>query len=78
MSIQKQVNEVLLEILEISEGDITASATLLNDLGASSVDVVELLAALENEFDIDIPDDDAEKIRSVQAIYDYVASKIGN
>ena len=78
MSVQKQVNEVLLEILEISEGDITASATLITDLGASSVDLVEVIAALENEFDLDISEDDAEKIRSVQAIYDYIASKTGN
>lgn len=75
MSIQKQVNEILLEILEISEGDIKANASIANDLGASSVDLVEVIAALENEFDLDIPEDDIEDIRTVQAIYDYIGSK---
>ena len=49
----------------------------MRDLKASSVDIVEILAALENEFDLEIPDDDAAHMRSVQGIYDYVASKKG-
>ena len=75
MSIEEKLNEVLLEILDVEEKDITPTAHLINDLGASSVDLVEIVAGVENEFDIDISDKDAEKIRTVQALIDYVKER---
>ena len=72
MSIEEKLKEVLLEILDVEEEDITPTAHLINDLGASSVDLVEIVAGVENEFDIDISDKDAQKIRTVQALIDYV------
>ena len=72
MSIEERLNAVLLEILDVEEEDITPAAHLINDLGASSVDLVEIVAGVENEFDIDIPDKDAQKIRTVQALIDYI------
>jgi len=72
MSVEEKLNAVLLEILDVEEKDITPAAHLINDLGASSVDLVEIVAGVENEFDIDIPDKDAQKIRTVQALIDYI------
>jgi acyl carrier protein len=72
MSKQEQIHEIFLDILEVEESDIKPSASLINDLGASSVDLVEVIAALENEFDIDISEEDAEEIRTVQHVYDFV------
>ena len=72
MSIEERLTAVLLEILDVEEKDITPTAHLINDLGASSVDLVEIVAGVENEFDIDISDKDAQKIRTVQALIDYV------
>ena len=63
MSIEKTLNEILLDILEIEENDIVPEASITGELGASSVDVVEIVAALESELDIDIPDEDLEKKR---------------
>jgi len=72
MSIEERLTAVLLEILDVEEREITPTAHLINDLGASSVDLVEIVAGVENEFDIDIADKDAQKIRTVQALIDYV------
>jgi acyl carrier protein len=72
MSIEEKLKEVLIEILDVEEKDITPNTHLITDLGASSVDLVEIVAGIENEFDIDIPDKDAQKIRTVQALIDYV------
>ena len=72
MSIEEKLTSVLLEILDVEEKDITPTAHLINDLGASSVDLVEIVAGVENEFDIDISDKDAQTIRTVQALIDYI------
>lgn len=72
MSIEERLTAVLLEILEVEEKDIIPTAHLINDLGASSIDLTEIVAGVENEFDIDISDKDAQKIRTVQALIDYV------
>jgi acyl carrier protein len=73
-TIEAKVKDILLELLDTSEEKITPSASLINDLGASSVDLVEILAELENEFDVNISDEEAEGIRTVQSILDYVQS----
>lgn len=75
MSVPEQVRDILLEILDVKEEEVVPQATLLRDLRASSVDLVEIVAALENEFDVSISDDEATELRSVQAICDFVSAK---
>lgn len=76
-TIEAKVKDILLDLLDTSEEKITPDASLINDLGASSVDLVEVLAELENEYDIDISDEQAERIRTVQSIIDFVQSATG-
>ncbi|MBI1921103.1 MAG: acyl carrier protein [Geobacter sp.] len=71
-SIDKRVKEIIAEQLGVDEGQVTNDASFMDDLGADSLDTVELVMALEEEFDIEIPDDDAEKIQSVQDAIDYI------
>jgi len=75
MAVEDTVKEILLEILEVDEKDIVPKAHLIKDLSASSVDLVVIMAAVENEFDMDIPDEDAPEIRTVQALMDYIKKK---
>ena len=75
MSNEEKVKECLLDILDVDENEIVPTAHLRKDLEASSVDLVEILAALENEFDIDIPDEDGPKLLVVQDIIDYIKVK---
>ena len=65
------------ESLGISADEIVASASFIDDLGADSLDIVELVMAIEKSFDIEIPDEDAEKIATVQDAIDYVSSQKG-
>ena len=69
-----KVKELIVEKLGVSEAEVTDDASFTNDLGADSLDAVELIMRLEEEFGIDIPDDDAEKITTVQAAVDYINS----
>lgn len=64
-----------MEQLDANEDEVTPSASFVDDLGADSLDVVELVMGLEEEFDIEIPDEDAEKISSVQDAVTYVDEK---
>lgn len=73
MSVEIKVKDILLEILEVEEKDIIPTAHLRQDLQASSVDLVEILAAIENEFDLEISDEGADNLLTVQAIIDYVS-----
>ncbi|HLH80640.1 MAG TPA: acyl carrier protein [Chthonomonas sp.] len=70
-----RVRKVLLERLDVTEEEIVPEASLVNDLKADSLDVVEIVLRLEDEFTIDIPDEDAEKIVTVQDIVDYIDKK---
>ena len=72
MSIEERVKKIVAEQLGSGEDEITNESSFIDDLGADSLDTVELVMALEEEFDIEIPDDDAEKIATVQAAIDYV------
>jgi acyl carrier protein len=63
--------------LQIDENQVTPDASFMDDLGADSLDTVELIMALEEEFDIEIPDSDAEKIRTVKDALDYMESHTG-
>lgn len=70
--IEERVSDIIVEQLGVKKEDVINSAMLVDDLGADSLDAVELVMALEEEFDMEIPDDEAEKITSVQAAIDYV------
>lgn len=67
-----KVKEIIVEQLGVSEDAITNEASFIDDLGADSLDIVELIMALEEEFDIEIPDADAEKIVSVGDVVEYI------
>ena len=72
MSIEERVKKIIVEQLGVKEEDVKPEATFVEDLGADSLDTVELVMALEEEFDIEIPDEEAEKITTVQSAIDYV------
>ena len=76
VEIKNRIVEIIANQLGIEEDDVTAEASVIDDLGADSLDVVELVMALEEEFDLEIPDEEAEKIKSVQNIFDYMASAL--
>lgn len=75
MNTFERVKKVLIEQLDISEDEVTLTASIQDDLGADSLDVVEIVMGLEEEFDIEIPDEDAEKLPSVQQIVEYIDEK---
>ena len=72
MSIEERVKKIIVEQLGVKEEDVKPEASFVVDLGADSLDTVELVMALEEEFDIEIPDEEAEKITTVQSAIDYV------
>ena len=76
VEIKNRIVEIIATQLGIEEEDVTAAASVIDDLGADSLDVVELVMALEEEFDLEIPDEEAEKIKNVQNIFDYMASAL--
>jgi acyl carrier protein len=78
-AIEEKVKQIIVEQLGVDEGEVTSSASFVDDLGADSLDQVELIMAFEEAFDIEIPDEDAEKIKSVQDAVDYVGknAKVG-
>lgn len=75
MSTFDRVKKVVVEQLDVNEDEVTPSASFVDDLGADSLDVVELVMGLEEEFDIEIPDEDAEKIATVADAVGYVEEK---
>ncbi|MDO4705517.1 acyl carrier protein [Allofranklinella schreckenbergeri] len=72
--IEARVKKIIAEQLGVEESQVTNEKSFVTDLGADSLDTVELVMALEDEFDIEIPDEDAEKITTVQAAIDYANS----
>lgn len=68
----EKVKEIIVEQLGVDESEVTAEASFIDDLGADSLDIVELIMALEEEFDLEIPDEDAEKIRVVDDAVKYI------
>ncbi|MBW1893754.1 MAG: acyl carrier protein [Deltaproteobacteria bacterium] len=72
MSIKDKIVKVISDKLSIDRVEVVPNASLVDDLGADSLDLVELIMSMEEEFDIEIPDDDAEKIITVQHAIDYV------
>ena len=72
MSIEERVKKIIVEQLGFKVEEVKPEASFIEDLGADSLDTVELVMALEEEFDIEIPDEEAEKITTVQSAIDYV------
>jgi acyl carrier protein len=73
--LQSRVTKVIVEQLGVKEEDVKPEASFIDDLGADSLDTVELVMALEEEFDTEIPDEEAEKIRTVGDVMAFVADK---
>jgi acyl carrier protein len=71
-TIEERVKKIVIEQLGVKEDEVTANASFVDDLGADSLDTVELVMALEEEFETEIPDEDAEKITTVQQAVDYI------
>jgi acyl carrier protein len=76
-SIEEKVKEIIVERLGVNEVDVTPEASFIDDLGADSLDTVELVMAFEDGFGIEIPDEDAEKIQCVQDAINYIKEKAG-
>lgn len=76
MSVFERVKAIIVEQLGVDESEVTMDASFIDDLGADSLDIVELVMALEEEFDITIPDEDAEKIRTVGEAVKYIQDHI--
>ena len=77
MSYEDKVKEIIVEQLGVDPEEVTNEASFIDDLGADSLDTVELVMAFEEEFNIEIPDEDAEKLVTVGAAIEYLNSKIG-
>ena len=73
-SIEERVKKIVVEQLGVNEGEVKPDASFVDDLGAASLDTVELVMALEEEFDCEIPDEQAEKITTVKQAIDYINS----
>ncbi|MDA2935299.1 acyl carrier protein [Acidobacteria bacterium AH-259-D05] len=71
-SVEESVKAIIVDQLGVSEADVTSSAHFVDDLGADSLDTVELVMKFEEDFDMEIPDEDAEKIQTVQNAIDYI------
>ena len=71
-SVEERVKQIIVEQLGVDEAEVTANASFVDDLGADSLDTVELVMAFEEAFEIEIPDEDAEKIRTVQDAVTYI------
>ncbi|MCC6543417.1 MAG: acyl carrier protein [Nitrospirae bacterium] len=76
MSVEEKVKKIVGEQLGVDEEEITPDASFVEDLGADSLDTVELVMAFEEEFSIEIPDEDAEKIITVQNSVDYIRERM--
>ena len=76
-SIEERVAKMVAEQLGVKEDDVKAASSFVEDLGADSLDTVELIMALEEEFDTEIPDEEAEKIATVQNAIDYINANLG-
>ncbi len=74
-SVEQKVKHIIVEQLGVDEGEVKADASFVDDLGADSLDVVELVMALEEEFGLEISDEDAEKLVSVQHAITYIESQ---
>mgnify|MGYP000869580705 FL=1 len=74
MEVLDTIKQIIADQLGIDEDEVVPEASFIDDLGADSLDIVELIMAFEEEFDMEIPDEDAEKIKTVQNVVDYIKS----
>jgi acyl carrier protein len=72
MAVEEKVKQIIVEQLQVDEAEVTPGASFQEDLGADSLDVVELVMQFEEAFDLEIPDEDAEKIKTVKDAIDYI------
>ena len=70
-----KIKSIVVEQLGVDEDQVTEDASFIDDLGADSLDTVELIMAFEEEFDVEIPDEDAQKIKTVKDVIEYIESK---
>ncbi|HXG34494.1 MAG TPA: acyl carrier protein [Bryobacteraceae bacterium] len=75
MSVQEKVKQIIVEKLNVDESQVDPTASFVEDLGADSLDLVELVMEFEEAFELEIPDEDAEKIKTVKDAIDYIESK---
>ena len=73
----RRVKDLIAESLGVNPTEVVSTASFIDDLGADSLDIVELVMAIEKEFNVEIPDEDAEKITTVQDAIDYIQNKAG-
>ena len=78
MALEERVMDLIVEQLGVSREEAVAKASFIDDLGADSLDIVELVMAMEESFDIEIPDDDAEKIQTIGDAFSYVKGRLGS
>ncbi len=74
-NVEERIKKIIVEQLGVDAGEVTQQAQFVNDLGADSLDTVELVMALEEEFDIEIPDEDAEKIQTVGQALEFIKTR---
>ncbi|MBW1770695.1 MAG: acyl carrier protein [Deltaproteobacteria bacterium] len=72
MSVEDKVKNIIVEKLSVEPDEVVMAASFVDDLGADSLDLVELIMAMEEAFDMEIPDDQAEKLQTVQDVMDYI------
>ena len=75
MSVNAKVKDIIVEQLGVDPEKVKAEASFIDDLGADSLDIVELVMAMEEEFDLEIPDEDAEKLKTVSDVQTYLTTK---
>ncbi|MFL6234609.1 MAG: acyl carrier protein [Thermoanaerobaculia bacterium] len=78
MAVADKVKSIIVEQLGVDEEEVTLEASFTEDLGADSLDIVELVMAFEEEFGIEIPDEEAEKISNVREAVDYIQNNVGD
>ena len=75
-SVEEKVKNIIVEQLGVDVETVTPEASFIDDLGADSLDIVELVMTMEEEFDLEIPDEDAEKIKTVNDVVNYIKAKV--
>ena len=77
MTVEQKVKQIIVEQLGVDENQVDLKASFVDDLGADSLDIVELVMALEEAFNLDVPDEDAEKLKTVEDAINYIKGKTG-
>ena len=76
MSVERRVKDIIVEQLSVSEEEVVPEASFVDDLGADSLDLVELIMVMEEKFEQEIPDEDAEKLQTVKDAIDYIKERV--